>query len=82
MEGDTQKDLVLTEARAMVVREYLVEKFGFDDRQLKTLGVGKQTDVNSDTGWGTVRILIYPAATEIPPAKQTQTGISSKTASE
>ena len=26
MEGDTQKDLVLTEARAMVVREYLVDK--------------------------------------------------------
>jgi len=80
-EGDTQKDLVLTEARAMVVREYLVEKFGFDDRQLKTLGVGKQTDVNSDPGWGTVRILIYSAATEIPLNKQTQSGISSNTAS-
>jgi phospholipid/cholesterol/gamma-HCH transport system substrate-binding protein len=82
MEGDTQKDLVLTEARAMVVREYLVEKFGFDDRQLKTLGVGKQTDVNSDPGWGTVRILIYSAATEIPLNKQTQSGISSNTASD
>ena len=43
MEGDTQKDLVLTEARAMVVREYLVENFGFDDSQLKTLGMGKQS---------------------------------------
>src|ERR1035437_3219181 len=41
MEGDTQKELVLTEARAMVVREYLVENFGFDDSQLKTLGMGK-----------------------------------------
>ena len=41
MEGDTQKDLVLTQARAMVVREYLVENFGFDDSQLKTLGMGK-----------------------------------------
>jgi outer membrane protein OmpA-like peptidoglycan-associated protein len=48
MEGDTQKDLVLTEARAMVVREYLVENFGFDDSQLKTLGMGKQADTNSD----------------------------------
>jgi phospholipid/cholesterol/gamma-HCH transport system substrate-binding protein len=48
MEGDSQKDLVLTEARAMVVREYLVENFGFDDSQLKTLGVGKQTDAKSD----------------------------------
>ena len=41
MDGDTQKDLVLTEARAMVIREYLVENFGFDDSQLKTLGMGK-----------------------------------------
>ncbi len=82
MEGDTQKDLVLTEARAMVVREYLVENFGFDDSQLKTLGMGKQTGANSDAGWGTVRILIYPAGTEIPPNKQTPAGISSKTTSD
>ena len=32
----------------MVVREYLVENFGFDDSQLKTLGMGKQADTNSD----------------------------------
>ncbi len=82
MEGDTRKDLVLTEARAMVVREYLVENFGFDDSQLKTLGTGKQTDANSDAGWGTVQIFIYPAGTEIPPNKQTQAGILSKTASD
>jgi outer membrane protein OmpA-like peptidoglycan-associated protein len=82
MEGDTHKDLVLTEARAMVVREYLVENFGFDDSQLKTLGVGKQTDTNSDGGWGTVQIVIYPAGTEIPPNKQTQAGIASKTTSD
>jgi phospholipid/cholesterol/gamma-HCH transport system substrate-binding protein len=81
MEGDSQKDLVLTEARAMVVREYLVENFGFDDSQLKTLGMGKQTDAKSDSGWGTVQIFIYPAGTEIPPNKQTQAGVASKTAS-
>jgi outer membrane protein OmpA-like peptidoglycan-associated protein len=79
MEGDTQKDLVLTEARAMVVREYLVENFGFDDSQLKTLGMGKQTDAKSDAGWGTVQIFIYPAGTEIPPVKQTHAGVASKT---
>jgi phospholipid/cholesterol/gamma-HCH transport system substrate-binding protein len=72
MEGDTPKDLLLTEARAMVVREYLVENFGFDDSQLKTLGMGKQTEGNSDPGWGAVQILIYPAGTEIPPNKQTR----------
>ena len=72
---------MLTEARAMVVREYLVENFGFDDSQLKTLGMGKQTDANPDAGWGTVRILIYPAGTEIPPNKQTPAGTASKPAS-
>ena len=82
MEGDTQKDLVLTEARAMVVREYLVENFGFDDSQLKTLGMGKQADTNSDVGWGAVQIFIYPAGTEIPPNKQAHPGIASKTTSE
>jgi phospholipid/cholesterol/gamma-HCH transport system substrate-binding protein len=77
MEGDTQKDLVLTEARAMVVREYLVENFGFDDSQLRTLGMGKQTEAKPDAGWGTVEIFIYPPGTAIPPDKQTPAAISS-----
>ncbi|MGC2449082.1 MAG: MlaD family protein [Candidatus Sulfotelmatobacter sp.] len=81
MEGDTQKDLVLTEARAMVVREYLVEKFGFDDSQFKTLGMGKQAETNSDAGWGTVQILIYPAGTETPPNKQVQASFAPETTS-
>jgi phospholipid/cholesterol/gamma-HCH transport system substrate-binding protein len=81
MEGDTQKDLVLTQARAMVIREYLVENFGFDDSQLKTLGMGKLTDGSSDPGWGAVQILIYPAGTEIPAAKQMPAGVSSTTSS-
>jgi phospholipid/cholesterol/gamma-HCH transport system substrate-binding protein len=82
MQGDTQKDLVLTEARAMTVREYLVENFGFDDSQLKTLGMGKQTEANSDAGWGTVQIFIYPAGTEIPPGKQTPAGVHSTASSD
>jgi hypothetical protein len=69
MEGDTQKDLVLTEARAMVIREYLVENFGFDDSQLKTLGMGKQTGANPDADWGSIQILIFPSGTEIPVEK-------------
>jgi len=81
MEGDTQKDLVLTEARAMVVREYVVTNFDFDDSELGTLGMGKQTDTTSGGDWGTVRILIYPVGTESPPAKQAQTKISSNTSS-
>jgi phospholipid/cholesterol/gamma-HCH transport system substrate-binding protein len=66
MDGDTQKDLVLTEARAMVIREYLVENFGFDDSQLKTLGIGKQTSAKPDSDWGSIQILIFPAGTEVP----------------
>ena len=50
----------------MVVREYLVENFGFDDSQLKTLGMGKQANTNSDGDWGTVQILIYDAGTALP----------------
>ncbi|MGB0081237.1 MAG: MlaD family protein [Terracidiphilus sp.] len=69
MDGDTQKDLVLTEARAMVIREYLVENFGFDDSQLKTLGIGKQAGAGLDADWGSIQILIYPAGTEIPADK-------------
>jgi phospholipid/cholesterol/gamma-HCH transport system substrate-binding protein len=78
MEGDTQKDLVLTEARAMVVREYLVENFGFDDSQLKTLGMGKQADTNSDKGWGTVQIFVYLPGSEAPPPKEPHPDVSSK----
>jgi phospholipid/cholesterol/gamma-HCH transport system substrate-binding protein len=79
MEGDTQKDLVLSEARAMVVREYLVENFGFDDSQLKTLGLGKQTGSNADADWGSVQILIFPPGTEIPVDKPAAAGNSSPT---
>jgi phospholipid/cholesterol/gamma-HCH transport system substrate-binding protein len=66
MEGDTQKDLVLTQARAMVVRESLVNNFGFDDSQLKTLGLGKLAGSGLDADWGSIRILIYPAGTNTP----------------
>jgi phospholipid/cholesterol/gamma-HCH transport system substrate-binding protein len=65
-EGDAKKEMLLTEARAMVVREYLIENFGFDDSQLKTLGMGKQAETKSDGDWGAVQIFIYSAGTEIP----------------
>jgi phospholipid/cholesterol/gamma-HCH transport system substrate-binding protein len=64
MAGDTEKDLVLTQARAMVVREYLVENFGFDDAEVKTLGIGKKNGIDA-ASWGTVDILIYPPETGV-----------------
>jgi phospholipid/cholesterol/gamma-HCH transport system substrate-binding protein len=82
MEGDTQKDLVLTQARAMVIREYLVEHFGFDDSQLKTLGMGKQTGSNLETDWGSIQILVFPAGTEIPTDKKPPAAIPTIIASD
>jgi len=71
MTGDTQKDLVLTQARAMVVRDYLVGNFSFDDSQLKTLGLGKGKSANLDSSWGTVEIIVYPVDTEVQQTSST-----------
>jgi phospholipid/cholesterol/gamma-HCH transport system substrate-binding protein len=79
MEGDTQKDLVLTQARAMVIREYLVENFGFDDSQLKTLGMGKQPDAGKDAEWGSIQIVVFPAGTELPADTTLPAGAQSTT---
>jgi phospholipid/cholesterol/gamma-HCH transport system substrate-binding protein len=79
MEGDTQKDLVLTQARAMVIREYLVENFGFDDSQLMTLGMGKQAGANLEADWGSIQILIFPEGTVIPADKPAPAVLSSTT---
>jgi phospholipid/cholesterol/gamma-HCH transport system substrate-binding protein len=81
-EGDSKKDLVLTQGRALVVREYLVENFGFDDTRVKTLGLGKKTATGSNVGWGTVEIIVYPAGTEIPPADLAQTESPAKSSSD
>jgi len=69
MEGDTEKDLVLTQARAMEVRDYLVGNYAFDDSHLKTLGLGKQPDAKADTGWGMIEILVYAEGTAAAAAK-------------
>ncbi len=67
MTGDAQKDLVLTQARASVVRDYLVENFGFDDVQLRTLGLGKSDAVNRQSSeWGALEIVVFPPGTDIP----------------
>jgi phospholipid/cholesterol/gamma-HCH transport system substrate-binding protein len=74
MEGDAQKDLLLSQARAMVVRKFLVEHFGFDDSHLKTLGMGKQKGPNPDDDWGSIEILIFPTGTEMPEDKPAPVG--------
>jgi phospholipid/cholesterol/gamma-HCH transport system substrate-binding protein len=76
-EGDTQKDMVLTQARATVVRKYLAENFGFDNSLLKTLGMGKQSGSELDADWGSIQILIFPAGTDIPADKPAPVASSS-----
>lgn len=65
MKGDSQKDKLLTEAQALVVRDYLVKNFKFDDTHVKTLGLGKSdADENNH-----VDVLIYPPGTTFPPGR-------------
>jgi phospholipid/cholesterol/gamma-HCH transport system substrate-binding protein len=66
MKGDTDKNRLLTEARAMVVRDYLVQNFKLDDTRIKTIGQGKVADASTP---GEVQILIYPAGTSAPNAQ-------------
>jgi phospholipid/cholesterol/gamma-HCH transport system substrate-binding protein len=60
MKGDSQTDHLLTEARAMVVRDYLVKNFKLEDTRIKTIGFGK-SDKAPDGG--SIEVLIYPEGT-------------------
>ncbi len=57
MKGDSEKNRLLTEARAMVVRDYLISNFKLQDTRIKTIGLGK-SDKAPDGG--SVQVLIYP----------------------
>jgi len=58
--GDTDKDRVLTEARATAVRNYLVAHYKLDDKKIRTIGLGKSNELPEGTG---VAILVYPSGT-------------------
>ena len=58
--GDSQKDLELTEARAALVRDYLVDHFKLDDKRLKTFGGGKSAEASDG---GVIRVLAYATET-------------------
>jgi phospholipid/cholesterol/gamma-HCH transport system substrate-binding protein len=66
MKGDSDKDRVLTDARALVVREYLVKNFKVDDTRIKTLGLGKTDTANED---GVLGILVYPEMKSPPTSR-------------
>jgi len=56
--GDTKEVRELTQARAMVVRDYLVNNFKMDDTRLKTMGLGKAAQKSNNTT-ESVEILVY-----------------------
>jgi outer membrane protein OmpA-like peptidoglycan-associated protein len=56
--GDTEEARTLTQARAKVVRDYLVQNFNLDDTHVKTIGLGKSKEAGESSK---VAILIYPA---------------------
>ena len=72
-------DFRISGAEDMVIRQYLVDNFGFDDSALKTLGEGKQPDSTPDADWGSIKILIFPPGTEEPPDKPAPASASSAT---
>ena len=67
--GSSDADMTVAQARAMVVRDYIVQHFGFDDTKLKTLSLGKQANESSKDNWGEVKVLIYPPGTPVPADK-------------
>ena len=62
MKGDSDEERQLTQARAAVVRDYLVQNFKVDDTRIKTVGVGKSAGIENGS---TVEVLIYPAGTNV-----------------
>ena len=78
--GSTETGQTLAEARAMVVRDYIVQHYGFDDTKLKTVSLGKQADVSSKANWGLIKILIYPPGTPIPPDRNPDNASAANTA--
>jgi phospholipid/cholesterol/gamma-HCH transport system substrate-binding protein len=64
--GDLEKDNELSQARAMVVRDYLARNFKFDATKVRTLGLGEKPEAGDH---GKVEILIYTSAT-VPASKQ------------
>ncbi len=56
--GDHDQNLTLSQARAMVVRKYLAEKFKLDDTRIKTKGLGEEGP-GSTNNQAPLEILVY-----------------------
>jgi phospholipid/cholesterol/gamma-HCH transport system substrate-binding protein len=57
--GEAENNQKIAQARAMLVRQYLAQKFKVDDSRIKTLGIGESKQTSND---GAVKVVIYPGA--------------------
>jgi len=79
MTGNSENNLTLSQGRALVVYDYIVQHYGFDDTKLKTVALGKQPSGETSKGdWGIVKVLVYPIGTPIPAAKNADKTTSAK----
>ena len=56
--GDHDKNLTLSQARAMVVRKYVAEKFKVDDTRIKTKGLGEE-ESDGTNNQAPLEVLVY-----------------------
>jgi len=61
-QGKKEDNLKLSQARAMIVRQYLAQKFKVDDARIKTMGIGESQQTTGSAG--TVTIVVYPPGRE------------------
>ncbi|PYP90262.1 MAG: hypothetical protein DMF61_00710 [Blastocatellia bacterium AA13] len=59
LKGSSDENLILSQARAMVVRDALAQKYKLDDSRIRTLGLGEGGRAGSSKG-ADVTILVYP----------------------
>ena len=66
MKGDSEKARVLTQARAVVIRDYLAQTFKLDDARVKTIGRGEARDADDTSE---VEIIVYRVGADRPAAQ-------------
>jgi len=59
--GDAAENRELSEARAFVVRKYLVERTAADDQRIKTLGLGETAELGNK-----IEVVFYPPGQPVP----------------
>ena len=67
----------MTEARALVVRDYLVKNFKVDDTRIKTIGLGKPDAASEEQK---LEILVYPETSAAAAAQRQEAGANKGTA--